>query len=83
MPRHEDGMLASDLRDILIREIVKARGGGITRWRKAVGQLKVYSRSTHAHCNWEARPVGTVAEIAVIERAVDDIRLLYPYVDEG
>jgi hypothetical protein len=27
-------MTASELRDLIVREIAKANGGGITRWRR-------------------------------------------------
>jgi hypothetical protein len=76
-------MTASDLRDLLIRNIVRANGGGITRWRKVVGHVKVYSRSTHAHCNWDFVPSGPVADVAIAERAIDAIRSLHPFVEEG
>ena len=76
-------MTGSELRDLLVREIARTHGGGAQRWRRVTGALKVYSRDTHAHCNWEARPTGTSFEIAVVERASDGLRARHPFVDAG
>jgi hypothetical protein len=76
-------MTGTELRDLLVREIARTHGGGAQRWRKVAGTIKVYSRDTHAHCNWEARPTGTAFEIAVVERASDGLRARYPFVEAG
>jgi hypothetical protein len=76
-------MTASELRDLLVRNLVRANGGGITRWRRIVGHVKVYPRSTHAHCNWDIAPAGTITDVATAERAIDVIRPVHPFVDEG
>lgn len=76
------GMTASELRDILVRDITRTHGGSTARWRRVVGPVKVYSRTTHAHCNWEARPSGSPHDVAVAEQAIDAIRPRLPYVDE-
>jgi hypothetical protein len=81
--RHRTGMTASELRDILVRDITRTHGGSTARWRRLVGSLKVYSRTTHAHCNWEARPSGSPHDIAIAEQAIDAIRPRFPYIDEG
>jgi hypothetical protein len=75
-------MTGPELRDALIREIVKAHGGSASRWRQAVGQIKVYARETHAHCNWEVRPSGSLRDVQVVERAADGLRAALPYVEE-
>jgi hypothetical protein len=80
--RHSTGMTASELRDILVRDIIRAHGGSTARWRRVVGPVKVYSRSTHAHCNWEVRPSGSPHDVAIAEQAIDAIRPRLPYVDE-
>jgi len=74
-------MTGSELCDLLIRDLAKAHGGGGARWRKVVGAVKVYSRDTHAHCNWDIRPAGAVHEIAIVERASDALRVRHPFVD--
>ena len=74
-------MLAYELRDQIVRHLVRQHGGSTMRWRKALGQLRVYSLATHGHCNWDAAPSGSVGDVARIERALDDLRLRYPYVD--
>lgn len=74
-------MTGSELRDLLVRDLAKAHGGGTARWRKIVGAVKVYSRATHAHCNWDIRPAGAAHEIAIVERASDAVRGRHPYVD--
>ena len=75
-------MTASELRDILIRELGKAHGGGMLRWRKVVGEVKVYPRSTHAHCNWDLRPAGSAEDVRKAEQAADMFRLRHPFVDD-
>jgi hypothetical protein len=80
--RHRTGMTASELRDILVRDIIRTQGGSTARWRRVVGRMKVYSRTTHAHCNWEARPSGSPHDVAIAERAIDAIRSRFPYIDE-
>ena len=74
-------MTAPELGDLIVRQLAKDNGGGTIRWRRALGELKVYSLSTHAHCSWDVRPAGSAYEMALIERAVDAIRLNHPYVD--
>jgi hypothetical protein len=75
-------MTAADLRDILARDLTKANGGSAARWRRAIGEVKVYPRSTHAHCNWELRPIGSATIVDHVERAADAIRAARPFVDE-
>lgn len=74
-------MTGSELRDMLIREIAKASGGGTTRWRKVVSRVKVYPRATHAHCNWEIIAAGSSSDIAVAEKMADRMRPIHPFVD--
>jgi hypothetical protein len=75
-------MTASDLRDLLVRDIVRAQGGSAARWRKAIGLPKIYPIATHAHCNWEVRPSGSAHDIAIVERAADAVRARHPFVGE-
>lgn len=76
------GMTATELRDLIVRRLVRENGGGTLRWRKVLGELRVYSRDTHAHCNWDARPAGLSADVALVEQAVDQLRLHHPFVAE-
>jgi hypothetical protein len=75
-------MTSAELRDLIVRHLARANGGGTTRWRRSIGELKVYSRSTHSHCNWDVRPSGTAFEMGQVEKAVDVVRLKHPFVDE-
>ena len=75
-------MTATELRDLIIRLLVRENGGGTLRWRNVLGQLRVYPRDTHAHCNWDARPSGASGDVALVEQAVDQLRLQYPFVVE-
>jgi len=75
-------MKAAELRDLIIRQVARDKGGGMIRWRKTLGDLRVYPRSTHAHCNWDARPTGPPDEVAAIEKVVDHVRLQHPFVDD-
>ncbi len=73
---------AIELRDLILRQLVKENGSGTVRWRGVLGDLKVYPRSTHAHCNWDARPSGPAADVAAVERTVDRVRLKHPFVSD-
>jgi hypothetical protein len=75
-------MTAADIRDLIIRQLVRAQGGGTARWRGALGELKVYPLETHAHCNWDVRPSGSAFEMAQVERAADVVRARYPFVEK-
>lgn len=75
-------MKTTELRDLIIRQAARDNGGGMVRWRKTLGELRVYPRTTHAHCNWDARPVGPPGDVAAIETIVDRVRLQHPFVEE-
>jgi hypothetical protein len=64
--------------DLLIARLVREHGGGKHRWRNLIGRVQLYSLATHAHCNWAISPTGSHAEIAKIERLVDDMRMSHP-----
>ncbi len=73
-------MTIAELHHLLVTTLVRVRGDSRTKWRRAVGEIKVYSLSTHPHCNWEVRPAGTIIEIAAVEQAVDTVRADHPWV---
>lgn len=75
-------MTAAELSDLIVQKLARENGGGAMRWRKALGQMKVYSRATHAHCNWDVRPQGSPREAALVERAADALRVRHAFVDE-
>ena len=76
-------MIASDLRDLLVTMLTRKAAGNRQRWRIVVGEVKVYSTATHAHCNWSVTPSGSLYEMAEVERFVDDLRLAHPIVAAG
>lgn len=78
---HLAAMTASELRDLILQKLAKENGGGTLRWRKVLGDIKVYPRTTHAHCNWDARPSGSVRDVSLVESAIDRTRLRYPFVE--
>ncbi len=73
-------MTVVELQQLLVTTLVRARGDSRTKWRRAIGEIKLYSRDTHPHCNWEVRAAGTMREIAAVEVAVDTIRADHPWV---
>jgi hypothetical protein len=74
-------MTASDLRDLFLTTLVKRFGGNGRRWRMAMGEVRVYSRDTHPHCNWAVHPSGSARENEAIEAVADDLRSERPIVD--
>lgn len=75
-------MTVHELQEFIVRHLAREYGGGTARWRRALGAIKVYSRATHAHCNWDARPSGAIQDVARIERAIDAVRLQNPFVSD-
>jgi hypothetical protein len=73
-------MTPSQLTDLLVARLVRDRGGSGQRWRKLMGRVQLYDLKTHRHCNWAISPTGSNAEIAAIERLLDDIRTSHPIV---
>ena len=69
------------LGDTQLRKNVRHATGVITNKRRiVVGEIRVYSISTHPHCNWRADPSGTVREVEVAERAIDLLSAQHPIV---
>ena len=76
-------MTASELRDQLVRTLVRSAGSTQRRWRIVVGPVRVHDLATHAHCNWSIDPTGTAREIAEVEGLLDRVRLDRPIVTAG
>jgi len=76
-------MTASDLEQLLIARLVRERGGTSQSWRRALGKTIVRDPSIHSHCNWELRPNGTDAQVAAIEKLLDEVRLEHSIVSAG
>ena len=74
-------MTAYDVRELLIRTIVRKHGGPLMRWRTVVGEIRVYPLSTHPHCNWRADPSGSVREVEAAERIIDQVSAQHPIVN--
>ncbi len=75
-------MTLVELRQLLVATLVRAHGDSRAKWRRAVGEIRIYPRDTHAHCNWEVWASGTVTEIAAVEQAVDMVRADHPWVGQ-
>jgi hypothetical protein len=76
-------MTASELRSLLSRMLASRAGGSATQWRSVIGEVRIYPISTHPHCNWEVRPAGSAAQIAAVERAVDQVRDRHQWLAKG
>jgi hypothetical protein len=74
-------MTALELRDLIVRHLIRDHGGGTVDWRRVIGELRVYSRETHPHCNWDVRPIGRAPAVEAVERVADRVRLVHPFVD--
>lgn len=72
-------MTASDLQDLIVKALTR-ESGQQHRWRMVIGKVRVYSLSTHPHCNWSITPMGSVSEVAKAERVLDTIRMRHPIV---
>lgn len=73
-------MTAGDLQELLIARLTRTSGGTARGWRIALGPVKVQPSTTHAHCNWDVDPSGTVREVAAIQHLLDTMRLDHPFV---
>lgn len=75
-------MTPSQLADHLAARLVPGSGGSGQRRRKLLGRVQLDDLKTHSHCNWAISPTGSNAEIAAIERLLDDIRIAHPIVQD-
>jgi hypothetical protein len=73
-------MTAYDVRELLVRMVMRKHGGPLMRWRTVVGEIRVYPLSTHPHCNWRADPSGSVREVEAAERIIDQVSAQHPIV---
>ncbi|USI73235.1 hypothetical protein [Sphingomonas morindae] len=73
-------MTRSDLRETLITELVRRHGGARGHWRRILGEVRLYARETHPHCNWEMFPSGGVDEVQAATRAIDGLRARHPLI---
>ena len=46
-----------------------------------IGEVKLYSQTTHPHCNWAVTPSGSAGENSAVEAVADDLRAAYPIAD--
>jgi hypothetical protein len=76
-------MTASDLRDLFVITLTRRFGGNRRRWRLVIGDVKLYSRDTHPHCNWAVNPSGGAREVEAVEQVADDLRDQHPIVTPG
>lgn len=75
-------MTRADLLDIFVKALLRQIGGDRRRWRAVIGEIRVYSVETHAHCNWSISPMGGAGENAAVERLADRLRGEHPIVTE-
>lgn len=73
-------MTADDLRDLFLTTLTRRFGGNRRRWRMVIGDVKLYSRTTHPHCNWAVNPSGSAPENSAIESVADDLRAAHPII---
>lgn len=73
-------MTAGELVDLLTARLLRDHGGSRHHWRKLVGKVRIYSQSTHAHCNWAIDPLGNRREVEAIERLLDELRQTSPII---
>lgn len=73
-------MTAGDLQDRIVTRLLRLHGGTRQRWRSVLGPLRVHDVETHPHCNWSAMPTGSVREVELTERLLDDVRAELPVV---
>jgi len=71
-------MTAEKLTDLLVARLVRDHGKSKHHWRKVVSKLRLYSPATHPHCNWNATPIGSIQDVALIESLLDDLRMAHP-----
>lgn len=77
------GVTASDLQQLLLADLVRRHGGTRQRWRRVMGELRVYPPETHPHCNWDVRPSGPAADVDAVNDAADGWRDRHAQVRPG
>ncbi len=74
-------MTSIELQDLIVRRLIRLRGGSARRWRSVIGPVRVYDLATHAHCNWSVSPSGEPREVLQVESLLDTVRLDHPMID--
>lgn len=73
-------MTADALRDLFLTVLTRRFGGSRRRWRIVIGEVRVYSRESHPHCNWAVTPSGSAGENETVEGVADELRAAHPIV---
>lgn len=73
-------MRSSEVLALILSQLIKSIGGTRQRWRRLVGDIRVYSPTTHPHCNWDVDASGSAGEVEAVNRVVDQVRLAHPHV---
>ena len=72
-------LTAAEIHSLLVMTLSRAAGGSPERWRELIGEMFVFSLSTHPTCNWRVVPFGTPREVASINMAVELVRQGHPH----
>ncbi|WP_116090738.1 hypothetical protein [Sphingomonas crusticola] len=78
--RNLQAMHASQIQSLILARLVRSSGGTRQHWRRAIGEIRVYSMKTHPHCNWDVYAAGNAADVKAVNAAVDEIRMDHPHI---
>lgn len=70
-------MTSNELVSLILTRLVRIEGGSRQKWRRALGELRIYPLTTHPHCNWDFRAANSIGEV---EAAIDWARISYPHI---
>lgn len=73
-------MHAVQLHNLILSQLIRSVGGTRQHWRRAIGDVRVYSMKTHPHCNWDVFASGSAADVRAVNQVVDHIRADHPHV---
>lgn len=69
-----------DIRNLLAHLLAGAAGKDEAHWLKLIGPVTALPIIDAPRSNWRIAPKGNAGEMEAIEKAVEVVRLAYPYV---
>jgi hypothetical protein len=70
----------NDLQDLLVEMLSGGAGGKRERWRELIGDVELLPPATNSRSNWRVKPMGTNAEVDIIDMAAGIARQEHPHV---
>lgn len=69
----------AELIELLVTMLEGVAGGRKERWREVLGPVEKLNIIFNPRSNWRLEPDGTIDELDVVNRAIQIVREVHPY----